>query len=612
LTEDGGPPGLGAGREYTVVYWGFCRSNRQVPTAIMELLNTLGDGPTDVAIPKEVRKQTGSHYTPSMLARFVAKQICCAVGDASRLRALDPAVGDAELLLSLLMELETRAHARLEAVGYDTNATALGIAGHRLKMRFPHTPIALHRTDFLDATVDQPNLFGPVPECDELFDAVIANPPYVRTQVLGSPQAQELAKRFGLEGRVDLYHAFIEAIARVLRPGGVAGIIVSNRFMTTRSGAGVRTKIRDKFEILHVWDLGDTKLFEAAVLPAVLLLRRRSVELGGAPSSFTSIYSTDAHGLATRVGHPVVALEREGLIAVPDGRRFLVRQGILHIPEEPTGVWRISTPDSDSWLRTVAARTHAQFKDIGKIRVGVKTTADDVFVRSDWDELPQAARPELLRPLTTHHIARRFKADTSKRRFQILYPHRVVNGRREAVKLADYPRSARYLTKNRSVLEARTYVIEAGRQWYEIWVPQDPDAWRLPKLVFRDIADVPTFWVDTEGTIVNGDCYWLTPRPGVSTDLLWLAVAVGNSSFIEAYYDHCFHNKLYAGRRRFMTQYVETFPLPESNSSSSLQIIELAKSLHAQIPSPSCCEIEAELNRLVWRAFGLPVEEIVR
>ena len=77
-----------------------------------------------------------------------------------------------------------------------------------------------------------------------------------------------------------------------------------------------------------------------------------------------------------------------------------------------------------------------------------------------------------------------------------------------------------------------------------------------PKLVFRDISEQPTFWLDFEGSVVNGDCYWLTPESQGSDDRLWLAAAVANSTFIESFYDHRFNNKLYAGRRRFITQYV--------------------------------------------------------
>lgn len=155
-------------------------------------------------------------------------------------------------------------------------------------------------------------------------------------------------------------------------------------------------------------------------------------------------------------------------------------------------------------------------------------------------------------------------------------------------------------------------MIEAGRKWFEIWVPQDPSAWDVPKLVFRDISEKPVFWIDQQHTVVNGDCYWMiVDRPGTE-ELLWLAAAVANSTFIEAFYDHRFNNKLYSGRRRFITQYVEQFPLPSPESKLSRQIIDAAKAIYDIAGMPEADELEATLNSLVWRAFGFAVEEIGR
>jgi hypothetical protein len=192
----------------------------------------------------------------------------------------------------------------------------------------------------------------------------------------------------------------------------------------------------------------------------------------------------------------------------------------------------------------------------------------------------------------------------------ILYPHGSVAGRRHAVDLCQYPNSRAYLEAHRDVLEARTYVVEGGREWYEIWVPQDPYAWGAPKLVFRDISARPTFWLDLEGTIVNGDCSWLTSGTPANNDLLWLAAAVANSTFAEAFYDHSFNNKLYSGRRRFITQYVELFPLPDPSSPASRHIIAAAKALYEVANTPAAEPLEAEIDRMVRTVFGLLVEEV--
>jgi len=524
-------------------------------------------------------------------------------------RILDPAVGEGELLASLLKQISDRVP--VEVFGFDTNEKALELTTARLRSLFPSASIHLRVGDFLKFVSDMPGSGDGVglfeASVTETFDLIIANPPYVRTQIMGAEHAQLLAKTFGLNGRVDLYYAFLVGIAMVLRPDGIAGIIVSNRFMTTKAGTSVRRAILDRFNVRHVWDLGDTKLFDAAVLPAVLIVEGRNGQ-ARRDVSFTSIYET-LEAPSHHRQSVIDALSEPGIVEVPDGRRFRVRCGNLNLTRGPSAVWRVATKDADAWLETVAAHTWRKFRGIGKIRVGVKTCADKVFIRTDWNKLGEQGRPELLKSLTTHHIARRFKPNELKERWEILYPHETVGRHRRAVELDKYPRSDAYLRRHRAVLANRTYVLQAGRKWYEIWVPQDPAAWEKPKLVFRDIAKEPCFWIDFEGSVVNGDCYWMVVD---DEELLWLAAAVANSTFIEAFYDHRFNNKLYAGRRRFMTQYVEEFPLPTRESKLTKEIIAKAMAVYAAVGTTANEALSAELNRMVWTAFGLRVEEVAR
>ncbi len=567
------------------------------------------------------QKLDGVVYTPVVLAKFVVKQILSAAvfPEYGAIRVLDPAVGDGGLLDELLKQLPISIRTRLEVVGYDIDVDAIQTAEKRLKKSFPFLTIQLEQKDFLEHVLNLQgygDLFS-TRQVQAPFHLVIANPPYVRTQVMGARQSQQLAQNFGLSGRVDLYYPFLLAISHVLEKDGVVGVITSNRFMTTKSGQAVRRGLLSRFRVLHAWDMGDTKLFGAAILPAVLLARGTAdaQQYHAEPIAYSSLYETKDSASATSCD-ALAALTHpdDTVVALPDKRHFRVRHGVLENGSDADAVWRIATQSTDKWLATVEQHTWGTFRRIGKVRVGVKSTADKVFIRNDWDHLP-SGRPELLRPLTTRHCARRFKANLPAKRHhikEILYPHESTEKGRGVVSLVHYPKSASYLEQHRERLESRSYVIAAGRKWYELWVAHDPAVWSAPKLVFPDIADKPIFWMDREGTVVNGECYWLRCENDNEQDLLWLALAVANSTFIEKFYDHRFNNKLYAGRRRFITQYVEQFPLPDPAGEYAKQLVEMAKTIYAKLPASETIALAENLNGLVWRAFGLTPKEISR
>ena len=288
-------------------------------------------------------------------------------------------------------------------------------------------------------------------------------------------------------------------------------------------------------------------------------------------------------------------------MAFPDGRTFLVQHGTLDTGGHTAGVWRLASAGVESWLATVEKHAWGTFRDIGKIRVGIKTCADKVFLPKKWDR-----ELELHRPLTTHHTARRFRPEPHNRR--VLYPHHTVDGRKQPVDLAQYPASLAYLEEHRQTLEDRSYVIEAGRQWYEIWVPQNPADWPGPKLVFRDISEQPTFWMDLEGTVVNGDCYWLTG----DEDLFWLALGVANSTFIERFYDRPLQQQALCRAAALHHAVCRTVP------ASLTRIAAPRTGNRDRLPGPvrpagrwpADPALEQRIDRMVWAAFGLPVEEV--
>ena len=569
--------------------------------------------------PITQQKATGSHYTPPELAHFLAERIVAQVDfcPLSEIRILDPACGDGELLVALAGSLPNNILRNSIFTGIELDGSSVEKAQERLSA-FRSKSNRLKRMDFLDQCIGSESQMG-------LFanglltpvDIVIANPPYVRTQILGAQKAQALSRAFRLKGRIDLYQAFMVAMTQCLKDNGIIGVITSNRFISTRSGACIRKFIAEQYEIVELIDLGDTKLFAAAVLPAILIARKapaasRSWSKSRMRNRFVRIYESSTHVYREKpvqVDSVYDMLKRnsDGEYLV-SATRFRFSTGTLSFADPSSEPWQLVTATEKKWIEKINSTARCRIGDLVKVRVGIKTTADFVFIRSDWNDVPEDRRPEscLLRPIFSHEDAGRWRSCTEIASLKkILYTHEVRSAKRVAIDLEQYPRAAAYLGRHKQRLKGRKYVIKANRKWYEIWVPQDPVSLRRPKLIFPDISPSPMFFYDHEGLMVDGNCYWIVSAED-STDLLFLIQGIANSNLMTQYHELSFNNKLYAGRRRYLTQYVEKYPLPDRFSKHARRIIDLVK----ELVSPNRCEEmiekrEIDLEIAVAESFGV-------
>ncbi|MBM7770757.1 SAM-dependent methyltransferase [Actinokineospora baliensis] len=521
-----------------------------------------------------VVKRYGRHYTPGGLAGFLAEGVVRHLGGrVTTARVLDPACGDGELLFAIAGVL-AGVGVEVELVGYDVDGVGLGVAGKRAAER--GVVGSWREGDFISAAREM---------ADGEFDVIVTNPPYVRTQQLGAEVARGLAKEFDLAGRIDLTHPFVKIFPRLLRPGGVMGMVCSNRFLSTKAGANVRDALVGALRPVEIYDLGDTRLFSAAVLPAVVI-----ATAGGGPCRFVAAYRDE--GAACTSGATLFEAVRgdEDSVVEHGGKPVAVRVGELADRADSAEPWRLR---GRGWLERVEAATWKTFGQAGKIRVGIKTTADAVFIRSEW----AGVEPELLQPLLTHenvtawHIA---EPQTS-----VLYPYDLKRDKRTPVDLGAYPGAAAYLASHAERLKRRKYVTDAGREWWEIWVPQRPALWATPKVVFPDISERGRFALDRSGAVVNGDCYWISLADIEDERLAYLMLGVANSALGLRFYDEVCGNRLYSGRRRWITQYVERFPLPYPETAAAQELVQAVRELVEGRGDPTA------VDGLVERAFGL-------
>ncbi len=108
------------------------------------------------------------------------------------------------------------------------------------------------------------------------FDVVVANPPYVRQELL-SPIKPYLQSAYRVyHGVADLYVYFYELGLRLLKPGGLLSYVVTNKWMKSGYAEPLRRLFQEEAWIQSVVDFGHAKqIFEEVdVFPSIIVARR--------------------------------------------------------------------------------------------------------------------------------------------------------------------------------------------------------------------------------------------------------------------------------------------------------------------------------------------------
>ncbi|MBF2641053.1 HsdM family class I SAM-dependent methyltransferase [Listeria seeligeri] len=567
-------------------------------------------------------KKTGSHYTSTSLSDFMSDKLVNHFKDNEEFqnnktyKILDPSCGEGELLYSVKNILD-REKLEYKLMGMDTNEYAIRHASSR----FSNVNTEIVVGDYLElfskakenlSTTDSHSY--PL----EMADMIIANPPYVRTQILGADKAKSLGREFGLKGRVDLYQAFLVAMTRQLKDGGLICVITSNRYLTTVGGKDIRNFLNENYDILEVIDLGDTKLFDAAVLPAIFIGRKKTnkLSLRNDDVPFIRIYEelNNKNNVDYKIEGSVLDIlknNQSGVYKADNGKNYKVTFGYLTIPENPKELWIMASKEDKEWSSRLKENAYCEFGDLFKVKVGIKTTADSVFIKSseEWSSLSSNLKPEydVLFPLISSDNISKWKLNNDIiERTKILYTHVSIDGKKRAIDLEKFSNTKNYLLLHYERLSGRPYLANSkSRYWYEIWVPQDPLAFSKLKVVFPDISPAPKFSVDSSKSLVDGNCYWLTPLQTEYEDYLYLACAIGNSKVMQKFHEIEFQNVLYSGRKRYLTQYVKHYLMPNLFCEESQKVISVVKEIMNISDSSLIIKKEKEIEELLLKAFKI-------
>lgn len=345
-----------------------------------------------------------------------------------------------------------------------------------------------------------------------VFDYIIANPPYVPIEGLDEDEKSDYKTRFDTaNGRFDLYILFFErCLDDMLAEGGRLVFITPEKYTYVDTGSALRRIIRkyDVEELEHV----DEDSFEGYITFPLI----------------TTINNSE-----------------------PGETRVVRRDGTERTVELPR--------DGSSWASTIrggaegALDSGVTLGDVTKrISCGVATGADSVFVVNE-NEVPDELEGWTW-PTVSGSQLREFDGPHTDSVF--VCPYDENGDLTPEDKLDEF---GEWAEEHRDRLEDRS-CVEKGKKWYA-WHENPPmDDILQPKIVCKDVADEPQFWMDEEGDVVpRHSVYYIIPEDDVPMDELCEYLNSDDSQiWLEA---HC--QRAHNDYLRLQSKVLKDLPVPE-------------------------------------------------
>ncbi len=427
------------------------------------------------------------------------------------------------------------------------------------------------------------------------FDIVIANPPYVRQEVIKDlkPKLKE-AGYCCYTGTADLFVYFYERSVGLLRDGGTLTHITSNKYYRAGYGAKLRTMLAEDLRLRELLDFGDAPVFDAIAYASILI-----GEKGGLDR--TSSASAAAYTWKRSDRLPQIA-------DIMQEQSFPLAQSNL-----TSDGWRLERPDVFFLLKKLKGKGTplGEYVD-GRFYYGIKTGFNEAFVvdRETRDRLiaEDPKSEEVLKPFLRGRDVKRWKANFDER-----YLIKIESSENKKHPWSGLPsKEAEEVFKNTypaiynrfNDIEIRKALVKRSDQGKYFWELRSCAYWEgfeQTKIIYPELSEEARFLTTSE--IFYTDCTtYVIPHSDDSF------VSILNSS-VSRYFVGLHAATNMGGAIRWKNQYLSPLPIPSASVSEKFRLSELAEAAESA-QGDDLEVIETEINQIVYRLFDLTDEEI--
>ncbi len=401
------------------------------------------------------------------------------------------------------------------------------------------------------------------------FDVVLANPPYVRQELIKDIKpALKAAFPDAYCGTADLFCYFYVRAVQLLRRGGTLVFISSNKWFRANYGKNLRKFIADTCEVRSITDFGDLPVFQSAVAYPSIFVGQKSVK----PSSplYTLVTTLDPP-----YPHVLALIQRDG--------HALPEQAIVGSD------WMLNDASTADLVHRMekAGTPLAEHADI-QIYRGLLTGFNEAFIidSSLRKELIRndSRSTEIIKPLAMGRDVGKWHVDTDKR-WIIVTPI--------GIEIQKYRAVFDHLKQWKKELEERW---DKGNHWWELRACGYYDVFSKPKILYQEIVTHQGFAFDDTGVFINNKVFMIP-----MDDLFLLGVL--NSQICWQYLNGI-SSKLQRGALALQTPYIKKIPVPPVSDVERRAIEKLVRRC-LDSHGDGCEASEQEIDERVAALYGI-------
>lgn len=410
------------------------------------------------------------------------------------------------------------------------------------------------------------------------FDIVIANPPYIRQETLGTFYKAQLKIAYPnvFTGTADLLVNFFELAHCLLRPKGALSFITSNKWLRAGYGEPLRDFLKTETTLDVMIDFGDLPVFKQAIAYPMILIAQKHAPKPDARFRALEVESLD---VLERLGETIATYAQPQPQADLDAK-----------------AWRIESQATSGLMQKLKQNSTPLDEFVqGKFYYGIKTGFNKAFV------IDAETRTKLIaEDPNSADVIKPFLRGRDIKRYQIHNPNLYLIFTRRGIDIKKYPAIEKHLLQFKTQLDKKA----GGNKWYELQAsPADTDRFEKPKIIYPEIGLYPTFTFDTNGFFSNDTTYVI---PKGSFFLLGFL----NSKVVAFFYPKV-SSSIRGDYLRWKNQYVSQIPIPRASEAESAAIgLKVEQILAKKACGEDTAGLEREIDEMVYALYGLTAAEI--